>query len=114
MAVRARAVTPAEARLGFPTRAIINPVTDTVATIPTQILQNNPDRIFLLIVNLSANTGYVGWDARVSADRGIPLAPYGGYISLSIEEDGELVIYEVWAVNEAAAGKYYVVEIERM
>jgi len=104
---------PAEKRLGFPTRAVVNPVTNTVATTATEILRNNPDRIFWLVVNLSTNKGYVGWDREVSSSRGIPIAPSGGYVSASIEEDGELVIHPVFAINENAAGTYYIVEIER-
>jgi len=102
---------PAEQRLGFKTRPRINPVTNTVNTTATKILNNNPDRIFWLVVNLSSNKGYVGWDSEVSSSRGIPIAANGGYVSASIEEDGELVIHEVHAVNENAAGAYYTVEI---
>jgi len=104
---------PAEERLGFPTKPNINPVTDWVLTTPTQVLKNNPDRIFWLIINLSPNKGYLGWDRAVSSDKGVPLASNGGFVSASIEEDGELVIYEVFAVLENAAGRFYVVEIEK-
>jgi len=102
---------PAEQKLGFKTKPRINPVTNTVNTTATKILNNNPDRIFWLVVNLSSNKGYVGWDSEVSSSRGIPIAANGGYVSASIEEDGELVIHEVHAVNENAAGTYYIVEI---
>jgi len=105
---------PARAKIGFPSRPIINPVTDTVATTPTLILRNNPDRIFWLIVNLSANNGYMGWDTLVSSTRGLLVAANGGFVSASIEEDGELVIQEVYAVNLAAQGTYMIVEIERI
>jgi len=105
---------PARAKIGFPSRPIINPVTDTVATTPTLILRNNPDRIFWLIVNLSANNGYIGWDTLVSSTRGLLVAANGGFVSASIEEDGELVIQEVYAVNLAAQGTYMIVEIEKI
>lgn len=104
---------PAEQRLGYPTRPIVNPVTDTVGTTATLILRNNPDRIFWLAVNLSSNKGYIGWDAQVSSTRGIPIAGNGGFVSCTLEEDGELTIHEVWAVLENAAGIFYIVEIER-
>jgi len=105
---------PARAKVGFPSRPIINPVTDTVLTTPTLILRNNPDRIFWLVVNLSANNGYLGWDTLVSSTRGLLVAANGGFVSASIEEDGELVIQEVYAVNLAAQGTYMIVEIERI
>jgi len=102
---------PAEKRLGFATKPIINPVTNTVGTTATEVLRNNPDRIFWLAINLSGNKGYLGWDKDVSSSRGIPIGPNGGYVSCSIEEDGELVIHPVWAINENASGTYYFVEI---
>jgi len=105
---------PARAKTGFPSRPIINPVTDTVETVATLILRNNPDRIFWLVVNLSPNNGYLGWDTQVSSTRGLLVAANGGFVSANIEEDGELVIAEVWAVNLNAAGTYMIVEIERI
>jgi hypothetical protein len=97
--------------LGFPTTVRVNPVTDTVGTTATLILRNNPERIFWLAVNLSVNKGYVGWDAQVSSSKGIPIAPSGGYVSCTLEEDGELTIHEVYAVLENASGTFYVLEI---
>jgi len=105
---------PARAKVGFPSRPVINPVTNTVDTTPTLILRNNPDRIFWLIVNLSANNGYVGWDTQVSSSRGLFIAGNGGFISANIEEDGELVIQEVYAVNLGASGTYMIVEVEKI
>jgi len=105
---------PARAKAGFPTRLLINPVTNSVGTTPTKILNNNPDRIFWLVINLSANDGYIGWDTLVASNRGLYLPANGGYASASIEEDGELVIYEVWAINLNAAGIYYIVEVEKI
>jgi len=105
---------PARAKAGFPTRLVVNPVTDSVGTTPTLILKNNPDRIFWLLVNLSANDGYAGWDTRVSNSRGMLIPANGGYASASIEEDGELVIYEVYGINLNAAGTWMIVEVERI
>jgi len=104
---------PAQQKMGFPTRLVINPVTDTVLTTATRLLTNNPDRIFWLIVNLSGNNGYLGWDTQVSSTRGLFIAANGGFVSAMIEEDGELVIYEVWAINQNAQGTYLVVEVMR-
>jgi len=105
---------PAEKRLGFKTRLVVNPVTDTVGTTATPILQNNPDRIFWLIVNLSGNNGYVGWDNAIGSTRGLLVAANGGFVSACIEEDGELVIYPVYAINLNASGTYMIVEVERI
>jgi hypothetical protein len=43
----------------------------------------------------------------------VPIAPLGGYVSCSLEEDGELTIHEVYAVLENASGTFYTIEIER-
>jgi len=104
---------PAQQRLGFPTRVIINPVTDTVGTTPTLIFRNNPERIQWLAINMSGNKGYIGWSSDVSSTKGIPVSPYGGFVMCTLEEDGELTIYEVYAVLENAEGPWYFIEIER-
>jgi len=105
---------PAVAKLGFKTRLRINPVADTVEITPTEILKNNPDRVFWLVVNLSINNGFVGWDTLVSPTRGLLVAANGGFVSANIEEDGELVIYPVYAINLNASGTYMIVEVERI
>lgn len=99
-------------RFGRPTRAIQNPLTDTVGTTPTLILHNNPDRFMWLVVNLSPNNVYLAFDPKVSSTRGILLTPSGGWVSMVIEDDGEAVVYEVWAVASAAPSAIYVVEME--
>jgi hypothetical protein len=43
----------------------------------------------------------------------VPIAPNGGFVSCTLEEDGELTIHEVYAVNEVSPGTYYIIEIER-
>jgi len=105
---------PAAQKFGFKTRLVVNPVTDTILTTPTEILKNNPDRVYWLIVNLSAYDGYACWDREVSATKGILLPANGGYASASAQEDGELVIYPVYAVNLTAAGTWLIVEVERV
>ena len=100
-------------RFGFPTRAVENPVTDTVATTVTEILKNNPDRVFWLVVNLSDNEGYLALSEDVSKDKGVRLDAKGGFASMSADEDGEAVAYAVYAVNITLAGKYYILEIEK-
>ena len=97
-----------------PTQPVVNPVTDTVLTTATLILRNNPDRLACLIVNLSANRGYVGFDRQVGPTRGVPVEASGGLVSLNWREDGELVIQEVHAINQVAAGAWYIVEVERI
>jgi len=105
---------PARAKTGFPSRPIINPVTSTVLTTATLILRNNPDRIFWLVVNLSAYDGYIGWDTQVSGTKGLLVPANGGYASVNIAEDGELAIAEVYAINLTASGTWMIVEVEKI
>ena len=100
-------------RFKGPTKPVVNPVTDTVQTSATQILKNNPDRLALLIVNLSANRGFVGFDRQVGPTRGVPVEASGGFVSMCLEEDGETVGYEIFAINQVAAGKWFIVATVR-
>lgn len=79
---------------GMKTRAVPNPVTASVSTGVTTIAYNNPDRLTLLVVNLSNTEMYLGFFPDVSDTKGILLAASGGMASFTAEEDGELVGYE--------------------
>ena len=100
-------------RFKGPTRLVVNPVTGTVGTTFTLILKNNPDRLMWMIVNLSDNRGFVGFDQQVGPGRGVPIEASGGVVSANWREDAELVIHPVYAVNLVAEGTYYVIEVER-
>ena len=100
-------------RFGFPTRAVENPVIAAVETSVTEVLKNNPDRVFWLVVNLSVNTIYVALSEDVDTTKGIRLDPNGGYASMCAEEDGEAVAYAVYAKATAAGSAIYVLEIEK-
>ena len=100
-------------RFGFPTRAVENPVVAEVGTSALTVLQNNPDRVFWLVVNLSTNIVYVALKSDVAATKGIRLDANGGWVSMSVEEDGEAVGYEVFAVATGEDSAIYVLEMEK-
>jgi len=100
-------------RFGFPTRPVENPVAASVGTTAAEILKNNPDRVFWLVVNLSANVVYMGLSGDVSSTKGIRLDTNGGWASMSVEEDGEAVAYQVFAIASGAGSAIYVLEIEK-
>lgn len=102
-----------EKRFGFPTRAVENPVVAAVGVTVVKILRNNPDRVFWIVVNLSANVVYVALSEDVSATKGIRLDANGGFTSMSVEEDGEAVAYDVYALATGAASAIYVLAIEK-
>ena len=100
-------------RFGFPTRAVENPVTDELGASAKPVLKNNPDRVFWLVINLGANVGYAALSSDVGASKGIRLEAHGGWASMSAEEDGEAVGYEVFAVAPDGTSAIYVMEIEK-
>jgi len=102
-----------EKELGFPTRAIENPVRDTVDTTPRIVLRLNPDRFQWLIVNMGDADIYIGFTKEVSSTRGIVVAADGGYASMHARDDGEAVTYEIWAVAATGTQAIYVIEYEK-
>jgi len=69
--------------------------------------------VFWLVVNLSVNVVYIGFDSDVSATKGIWLDANGGWASMAVDEDGEAVAYGVHALATGAASAVYVLEIEK-
>jgi len=98
-------------RFKVKTRAVENPVTDTVGTEPVIILHNNPNRVFWLLINLSPNTIYVALSHDVSPNKGVYVDPNGGGTSMIWDEDFHATGWAVWAVASAADSKIYVLEI---
>jgi len=93
------------------TRAIENPVRDTIGTTPEIVLHNNPNRVFWMLINLSPNTVYVALSHDVSSDKGVYVDPNGGGTSMIWDEDFHATGWAVWAVAGAANSKIYVMEI---
>lgn len=94
------------------TRSVTNPVTPTVATSKTLILKNNPDRLAYTIINLTGYSVYVAFDPEVSITRGILIAASGGSLTLTAEDDGELVGYELYAISKTAASTIFTIITE--
>lgn len=101
-----------EQRFGKKTQTRQNPVTASVATTVTKVLNNNPDRVHWILVNLSANDVFVTWDNSPSSTRGVKVAAGGGALVLDVEEDGELVAWEANAIASVGAADVFVVETE--
>jgi hypothetical protein len=107
------AVSASIAKFGFPTRLVPNPVVTTVGTTIVEVMRNNPDRIFWLIENRSANDIYLGFKNDVSSTNGVRLAAAGGSASMTIEEDGNVTGWQVFAVATGAGSSIYSFEIEK-
>jgi len=98
-------------RFGVKTSTVKSPASTTVGTTVEKKLSVNPNRLAWLIVNLSANIVYLGWDNQVSSSRGIALAPAGGNAVCTPEEDFELPSEEVYLVASGAGSAVFIVEI---
>lgn len=99
-------------KFGLKTRAVENPITQAVAIIATTILNNNPDRLGFLVVNLGANPVYLGLTPNVTATNGIYLAAGGGLVSMFYGEEFALVGWQFWAIAVGGISTVYVLEVE--
>ena len=87
---------------------------ESVGTTAAEVLRNDPERVFALLVNLSVNTIYVGFDGLVSSARGIVLAPNGGSYQVDVEEDFTIPINSMFAVATAASSNLFVTTVRRI
>jgi len=96
---------------GIKTSVRINRIASAVGVTVLEIAPNAPSRLALLIVNLSVNDVYVGFDRDVSATKGIRLTPNGGIFSLQHDTDFDTVGYSIYGIASGAGSSVYVVEI---
>ena len=87
---------------------------ESVGTTGAEVLRNDPERVFALLVNLSVNTIYVGFDAQAGSARGIVLAPSGGTYQVDVEEDLMIPTYGMFALATAASSNLYVMSVRRI
>jgi len=87
-----------------------NPVVGTDAA---EYLGADPERVLLLIVNLSSSLVMIGFRNDVSLNNGIRLGANGGSLRLDALEDGTLVTRQIWAVADAAASQTYALRLRR-
>ena len=95
---------------GISTSPRENPITASIPTTVTQILRNDPKRLTLVIINLSANSVYVAPNNRVATTNGIYLVPNGGAVSLLYRDDYQLCTSEWWAISNTGTNAIYVLE----
>ena len=98
-------------RFGVRTRAEVNPLVAQVGVAAIRVLPNNPDRLAWLIVNLSGNTLQLALDRGVGAARGILVQANGGSVGMVVDEDFDMVTYEIWGVATGAASNIYVLSV---
>lgn len=95
-------------QLGVNTRPVISE--STIGTSNSKVLSNDPNRVALTFINLSANTIYLMIDNLVSTTRGIRLDSGGGSVSFTWQYDMHLLLYEWHAVASDASSQLLVIE----
>ena len=87
--------------------------TISVQTTVTKLLDNDPERPALLMVNLGANDVYVKPNNTPGVEAGILLAAFGGSISLTVHDDLTLPARNWYGIADTAASDVYVVYVQR-
>ena len=100
-----------ESLYGVRTRSVRNPETNSVGTSAVRIAPSNPNRLTLLVINLSANSLYISPDAIVSSSNGIYISPNGGSLVLQWDKDFSLTSEEFYAVAGGASSTIFVLEL---
>ena len=78
----------------------------------TRLLQANPQRVQVVIVNNEANGGHLTRAPNPATTTGIRLDAQGGFYVATREFLGAGITGEFWAILETAAGNFYVEEYE--
>lgn len=95
---------------GIKTSHKINMISDHVDIAVTKILNNNPNRVSFLIVNLSGNAVYIAPDNQVSATRGIYLAANGGTVGFQWDRDFDLCSMDWYGMSTVDARSLLILE----
>lgn len=98
----------AESHFGDDTHPVIS--TPTVTTTAAKLVNNNPDRVELVIINLGTDVIAFDLSKTVTMSAGIRIAP-GQSAILVAEEDGEMSGYEWWAVANTGTQQLYTLEV---
>ena len=97
-----------EGQLGGPTRE--NESNPTCQNAPTKLVNNNPDRVGLIMINLGANDVYIALNNGVSTTNGIKLPANGGNVTMTVRDDFTLPGREWDGITNAATSAMYVLE----
>lgn len=98
-------------RFKVKTRAIENPVITSIGATAVLVLNNNPNRLAWVMVNLSVNAIYMALNNGVSATNGIYIPPNGGNVSMIWDEDFQTTAWAIWGIAPAGASAIYSFEV---
>lgn len=82
----------------------------SVTTAAQRLLINNPNRVEFTVVNLGVQNLYLALNNQVSASNGIIIPPNGG-LTVLVDEDGEQVAYDWYAIAASGTNSLYLQEV---
>jgi hypothetical protein len=100
-----------ERRFGGMLREV--PADVTVGTSSAEAVGRDPERVFLLVVNLSANDVFIRPNGPASSTSGIRLEPNGGGFTVNSDQDGTLPMAEWHAIATAAGSAVFTLAVRR-
>jgi hypothetical protein len=95
----------------FKRRTYINETVVNVAANRVTILPNNPNRLFLAMINEGILDVRVSTDPAITPASGWLLPAGGGFMSMFWEEDGESVGYALYGIGFAGGSDVRVREV---
>lgn len=94
------------------TRTLVNERGQTnIGTTVVKILDNNPNRLAWIIINLSANYLYIALTNDPSSTKGILVGANGGTASMLWNEDFEATGWEIFGVGSSTNTYVYCIEV---
>lgn len=107
------AASASERAFGFPTRVRECPPGSTLTTTMSQVFRNDPNRVFWHVVNLGTGTMHLAYNRQVAGTHGMRLVAGGGFVTSTVDEDGEVVGHDVYGISSALNDPVYFFEILR-
>jgi len=93
--------------IGGRTNVVDDPLSVTTATTTAQrFLNNNPNRISMVVVNGGSNDILIWTDPSVSSTKGIRLAANGGEIEFYYDKHLDLPAKEWWVISVASTSPF--------
>lgn len=98
-------------RLGGTTTTKENPLVTAAATSATPILHANANRIAIILSVVATNNVYFGTNPNIASAGGILMTNAMPPLVLTIEDLGEMVCHDWYAIADVGATNIYVAEV---
>ncbi|MEN4013994.1 MAG: hypothetical protein ROW48_18335 [Bellilinea sp.] len=96
-------------RFGVPVGVIERRI--SVLTIRQQVLTNNPNRLQVVIQNVSGSDVRLAFEPRADLAEMLLIQNNGGMLEMRVDEDGEVTGYPLWGIAIGSSATVVVMEI---